>query len=172
MHINSDHMADPEIIFWIGSSAGWMPIEVTQLVGGRRVYAQPNETGTAIVPISHRRQASLTDFAETWADNILNQGWLEQGEKTAELFPLGRLEATPGAVAALVEAGQTPGEFLSRHVVADWGDLDEHDVEANDIALQAGNRLLSAYYTARGEQIWIITEWNRLVTTLLLPTEY
>jgi len=71
IHVNSDHMADPEIVFWIGSSAGWMPTEVTQLVGGRRVYAQPNETGTAIVPISHRRQASLSEFADTWADNIV-----------------------------------------------------------------------------------------------------
>jgi len=32
--------------------------------------------------------------------------------------------------------------------------------------------LLSAYRTLRGEKLWIITEWDRSVTTLLLPEDY
>jgi hypothetical protein len=101
MHVNSDFMADPEIVFWTGSAAGWMAIEVAQLIGGQRVYAEVNEAGTAIIAISHRRQPSPTEFAALWATNILEQGWLQQSEKAADLFPLGRLVATLGALRVL-----------------------------------------------------------------------
>jgi hypothetical protein len=93
-------------------------------------------------------------------------------------FALGEIVATPGALAALAEAGQTPLEFLARHVVGDWGDVDAEDGRANDAACaQEGDadqrdRLLSAYKTAKGTRIWIITERDRSVTTALLPDEY
>jgi hypothetical protein len=80
--------------------------------------------------------------------------------------------ATPGALAALEEAGQTPMEFLYRHVTGDWGQLDEHDVRENQRALVAGSRLFSAYRTRTGQKLWVITEWDRSVTTLLTPAEY
>ena len=47
-------------------------------------------------------------------------------------FSLGRIVATPGALHALHEAGQSAGEFLSRHVTGDWGDLDEEDRQVNE----------------------------------------
>ena len=87
-------------------------------------------------------------------------------------FALGRVLATPGALSALHEANQTPFEFLARHVVGDWGELDPHDVRENEAALGRGGRLLSRYQTTQGVVIWIITEWDRSATTLLLPAEY
>ena len=42
-------------------------------------------------------------------------------------FSLGRIVATPGALHALHEAGQSADEFLARHVTGDWGDLDDED---------------------------------------------
>jgi hypothetical protein len=42
-------------------------------------------------------------------------------------FELGQIVATPGALAALKKAGQQPGEFLTRHVNREWGDLSEAD---------------------------------------------
>jgi hypothetical protein len=36
-------------------------------------------------------------------------------------LPLGRLVATPGALLALQESGQTPDIFLTRHAAGDWG---------------------------------------------------
>ena len=42
-------------------------------------------------------------------------------------FELGQIVATPGALAAIKKAGQQPGEFLTRHINRDWGDLDEED---------------------------------------------
>lgn len=87
-------------------------------------------------------------------------------------FPMGHLTSTPGALAALVEADQHARIFLERHLAADWGDLDSEDKEANDRALEAGERLLSAYRTKTGVKLWIITEADRSATTLLLPHEY
>ena len=87
-------------------------------------------------------------------------------------FALGQLVGTPGAFAALAAAGHVPPEFLLRHKNGDWGDLDEHDRAENERALVQGSRLFSAYSTRREERLWVITEWDRSATTLLLPAEY
>jgi hypothetical protein len=91
--------------------------------------------------------------------------------KTAR-FPLGQIVATPAGLIALAEAGQTPQEFISRHEMGDWGDLDEEDRRENERSLEDGCRLLSAYHLRDGTKIWIITEADRSATTLLLPSEY
>jgi len=91
---------------------------------------------------------------------------------SAARFSLGRVVATPGVLEALHEAGQEPLTFLARHVTGDWGDLDEHDRRENEFAVEHGFRILSAYTLSSGTRIWIITEADRSVTTLLLPSEY
>ncbi|MDE3075945.1 MAG: plasmid related protein [Chloroflexota bacterium] len=63
-------------------------------------------------------------------------------------------------------------DLLFRHVSGDWGELDEEDKAENELSLREGFRLLSAYTLRNGEKIWIITEADRSVTTLLLPDEY
>lgn len=88
------------------------------------------------------------------------------------LFKLGRLLATPGAAEALRASGESPWAFLGRHLVGDWGDLCDEDKRLNDIAVLDGTRLLSAYKTATGQKLWIITEADRTATTILLPDEY
>lgn len=88
------------------------------------------------------------------------------------LFSLGRVVATPGALQALAAAGQSPTEFLDRHVRGQWGELCEGDQKANDQALLDGTRILSAYKTDQGIRIWVITEANRSSTCILLPDEY
>jgi hypothetical protein len=62
--------------------------------------------------------------------------------------------------------------LLDRHVSGDWGDLGVADKLANDMALEYGTRLLSAYTLPTGARVWIITECDRSATTLLLPSEY
>lgn len=86
------------------------------------------------------------------------------------LFPLGQMLMTPG-----VQAQVPPSEMmqaLRRHARGDWGDLDDEDRAANEVALQHGARLLSAYHTKAGAKFWIITEADRSATTVLLPQEY
>lgn len=88
------------------------------------------------------------------------------------LFPLGQTLATPGALGALGQAGESPLGYLARHVRGDWGDVDTQDWQANDDALRDGDRLFSAYTLSTQERMWIITEADRSSTTLLLPEEY
>ena len=85
---------------------------------------------------------------------------------------LGRIVATPAALQALEDSGQTPEFFLDRHIQADWGEVCDGDKKLNDEALVNGERLLSAYRTLRNVRIWVITEADRSSTTILLPEEY
>ena len=87
-------------------------------------------------------------------------------------FELGQVVATPAAIEALAVSGEDALKFLRRHVAGDWGTVGAADSAANDRALAEGSRVLSAYRTAKGETIWIITEADRSATTLLLPSDY
>jgi hypothetical protein len=92
---------------------------------------------------------------------------------TIPLFPAGQIVATPGALALLQQANKTPLEFVSRHLRGDWGDdLCQDDKTENELSLKQGFRLLSSYKVTESEKLWIITEADRSVTTLLLPSEY
>ncbi|MEO7495875.1 MAG: hypothetical protein ABIV04_13120 [Massilia sp.] len=89
------------------------------------------------------------------------------------LFPIGNIVATPGALDLLDRAGVNANTLLNRHQLGDWGNLDSDDATENSLAVHAGNRLLSAYIIgSAAERIWIITEHDRSITTLLLPEEY
>ena len=84
-------------------------------------------------------------------------------------FPVGMTYATPGALALEVDLSK----YLRRHHCGDWGDeLCAEDKAANEQALKDGSRLLSCYRTPAGDRLYIITEWDRSVTTILLPSEY
>ena len=86
-------------------------------------------------------------------------------------FLLGQLLATPGAIALLDDANVDALTLLRRHVFGDWGVVPREDALANDEALLTGARVLSSYDVGV-DKIWIITEADRRVTTLLLPSEY
>ena len=87
------------------------------------------------------------------------------------LFSLGKIVATQGAIALLEANELNPWDYLNRHQTGDWGDLDKEDKQANQLAIQYGGQILSAY-TIHNERLWIITEADRSSTTLLLPCEY
>jgi hypothetical protein len=86
-------------------------------------------------------------------------------------LPLGKVVATPGALILLTEAREGPFAYLARHATGDWGDLCAFDRRQNEIALRDGYRVLSSYEAPAG-RVWIITEADRSVTTILLPEEY
>lgn len=89
------------------------------------------------------------------------------------LFSLGQIVATPGALSALGDEGTGAEALLKRHVTGDWGDLSEDDRQENELSINEGLRILSAYKLPRtGAKLWVITEADRSVTTVLLPDEY
>jgi hypothetical protein len=84
-------------------------------------------------------------------------------------FPLGAIIITYNAESRLDP--EDVQEALSRHAAGDWGELCPEDVRANADALEHGQRLFSVY--GQGDKrFWIITEWDRSVTTVLLPLDY
>jgi hypothetical protein len=88
-------------------------------------------------------------------------------------FPMGKPVITPAAQATLDAAGISGVLLLARHIHDDWGDLPVEDATANELALLTGKRLLSSYNLPDGKgKVWIITEADRSVTTILLPDEY
>jgi hypothetical protein len=96
---------------------------------------------------------------------------------TTAKFPLGQIVATPGALEALEDSGQTPDFFLEQHHAGNWGIVDQEDWSLNDQALLDGSRILSAYHTLKSKKLWVITEaaddnGQRAATTILLPEEY
>ncbi|MDP9124099.1 MAG: hypothetical protein M3N82_05805 [Pseudomonadota bacterium] len=88
-------------------------------------------------------------------------------------FSPGHVVMTCGVDALMQQGRLNPAPFLRRHLSGDWGDLDDGDRRLNDVALRSGEeRLFSSYQVAPDLKLWIITEWDRSVTTLLLPSEY
>ena len=87
-------------------------------------------------------------------------------------FSLGRIVATPGALDALQTAEDEAFVYLYRHACGDWGEVCPDDQNENEESLTHGFRLLSVYRLKSREKIWIITEADRSVTTILLPHEY
>ena len=87
-------------------------------------------------------------------------------------FSLGQIVATPGALETLQQVERDPAEFIARHVTGDWGDLEDEDKQENELSVEQGFRILSAYTLDDNTKIWIITEYDRSATTLLLPSEY
>ena len=72
---------------------------------------------------------------------------------------------------ALSEANISADSILQRHVLGDWGDVTDSDRKANDLAVEMGGRILSAYILPDRTKIWVTTEPDRSGTTILLPEE-
>ena len=87
------------------------------------------------------------------------------------MFPLGQVGITEGAVEALERASISPSSIVQRHVLGDWGDLTDQDKKSNELALEMGGRILSAYHLPDRTEIWVMTEPDRSATTVLLPGE-
>lgn len=83
---------------------------------------------------------------------------------------LGRLLITPTAQDVIDPADVF--EAIQRHATGDWGELCDDDRQENEMSVQNGFRVLSAYSDRNGSRFWIITEADRSTTTVLLPNDY
>lgn len=92
-------------------------------------------------------------------------------EPTEPLFRFGALVFSAGVNALARSDLLDPLPYLRRHLSGDWGDMTEDDLRDNDAAVIYGNRILSSYNLSRGQTLWIITEADRNLTTILFPDE-
>lgn len=88
------------------------------------------------------------------------------------IFLLGMVVATPAAIEVLGAHGISPITLIGRHVSGDWSEMHADDQASNHEAIKHGFRVFSSYTLADGLKIWIITEADRSVTTILRPEEY
>jgi hypothetical protein len=86
------------------------------------------------------------------------------------LFEPGRIVITQAAIAEI--SWEDILAAVRRHVHGDWGNVEPEDRQKNDTALLCDDRLLSSYQSVRKIEFWILTEWDRTVTTILLPSDY
>jgi hypothetical protein len=91
-------------------------------------------------------------------------------------FKLGQLVCTR-AIAEKAQEDLTFNGFVQasfhKYINCDWGDTCKEDAESNDYAIKHDERLLAVYKQPETDvTIWIITEWDRSVTTILFPSEY
>lgn len=91
-------------------------------------------------------------------------------------FPLGQLVMTRGVIDRVASGDSHFIRFaldsLRRHANCDWGDMSDEDKKENDFSLDKYLRIFSAYEVPELPKIWIITEADRSVTTILFPEEY
>ena len=91
---------------------------------------------------------------------------------TAVPFSLGKVVYTQGIQQLLDNnVGVNLSIYLQRHQNGDWGETCIEDKITNDEATKTGERVISSY-TICEQSVWIITERDRSVTTILLPCEY
>ncbi len=96
-----------------------------------------------------------------------------QSKLTGEAVPkfsLGRTVITRNVLGKVTHEDTLTA--LRRHVKGDWGEVCREDWDLNERALEEGTRLFSVYRSAEGVKFWVITEWDRSVTTVLLPEDY
>ena len=87
------------------------------------------------------------------------------------MFELGQVVATPAALAILENNGLEYSALLYRHQSLESVELGDEDRQANLDAVKNGERILSRY-TVNGTKLYIITEWDRSYTTIMLAEEY
>ncbi len=121
-----------------------------------------------------RRYEGMFDDEYKYYEAVLKEA---EEAKKKDTFALGQLAMTRG-VADLTEEDHGFSAFversMARYIRCDWGDTCAEDQESNNDAVAHGDRILAEYREKDHPdwRIWIITEWDRSVTTILFPDEY
>lgn len=89
------------------------------------------------------------------------------------LFELGKITMTPSAISIIASFKVPIGDLLDRHQRGDYGDVSEVDWRENTLALlpESVERVMSVYSVGT-EKLWVITDPDREVTTLLTEEDF
>ncbi len=90
-------------------------------------------------------------------------------------FSLGKVVSTPRAWDFLNSAPVDIAILLARHQSGDCcdeGGLSADDILANLDAILSGEGRIFSSYDIGSQRIWVITEADRSVTTVMLPEDY
>lgn len=90
-------------------------------------------------------------------------------------FPIGQVVITRGVnttISDSIEFSQFILDSIFRYRNCDWGDLCHEDKKMNNSAVKNGDDRIVARYNNECGDIYIITEYDRSVTTILFTHEY
>jgi hypothetical protein len=85
-------------------------------------------------------------------------------------WKLGSVVVTPRAAEVLTHCDVR--NAVAKHLEGDWGDVDDSGRVECERSLHRGGKLVSIYHSAEGTRFLVITEADRSVTTVLLPSDY
>ncbi|MDP2099233.1 MAG: hypothetical protein U1D70_11400 [Methylobacter sp.] len=90
-----------------------------------------------------------------------------------KLFELGQISMTPSAISIIASFKVSIGDLLDRHEKGDYGEISEVDWRENTLALlpESVERVMSVY-SVGDEKLWVITDPDRKVTTLLTEADF
>ena len=94
------------------------------------------------------------------------------------LFSLGNCHLTPGVSKLLKQQTLPIYDYLCRHRCGDYGTISKEDAAKNQRAVQQGTQVLSVFlFKAKNDagndiKIWIATDIEFCLTTVLLPEEF
>jgi hypothetical protein len=99
--------------------------------------------------------------------------WNNEEHREMKLFELGKITMTPSAISIIAGFKVAVGDLLDRHEKGDYGDVSEVDWRENTFALlpESIERIMSVY-TIRDKKLWVITDPDRKVTTLLTEEDF
>ena len=86
-------------------------------------------------------------------------------------FPLGQIVVTRNCLDYAQKNNINLTELVTRHASGDDGDLCKADQELNDLAIKEEGCVFSTYQT-NGVKIYVVTEWDRSYTTIMLAEDY
>ena len=147
-----------------------------------RIFAMQDGTRKLEWGYVSKKGYLLLDTAENVSPEKLEEVWWEHTACTVRppwfieacriKLKLGQTVVTKGANEVFTH--EEIAKCMKRHSYGDWGDCCVEDKKINDAALNPKNpcRVISVYNFKDGRVLWIITEWDRSVTTALLPGEY
>ena len=90
-----------------------------------------------------------------------------------KLFELGKITITPSAISIIASFKVPIGDLLDRHERGDYGEVSELDWRENTLAQlpDSVERVMSVYCVGT-EKLWVITDPDRKVTTLLTEDDF
>lgn len=86
-------------------------------------------------------------------------------------FSLGQIVVTRNCLDYAQENNVNLTELVTRHASGDDGDLCKADQKLNDLAIETEGRIFSSYLI-NGKKFYVITEWDRSYTTVMLAEDY
>ena len=139
-------------------------------VTGETLILNESKKEQEAIPVDSNESFEMTE--ESAIENAVAE--LESGIVEKD-FRLGKIAMSDSVQEFIERFDIEIFPYLARHSQGDWGEgLSYFDRRRNDEAVNSGDgRLLSSYTVPESPEgsLWIITEANRLVTTICFPSE-